>query len=314
VGEVGKPAKRRQYNAFFQERMLSAATVSPFGNRSAMINKEEDYLNVTDHAGGVRIAILAVIVVACVGEAQLPLQFLPSLQGADRASRALDHTTQLVVVTTANWNAVDGLLHVYERATRNASWSAVGVDIPVVVGRNGLAWGTGLHGQPSTFANRSDPIKKEGDGKAPAGVFRLSAAFGYAASDPAQRGSLPYIPVTSTLECVDDPDSVYYNRIVDRATTSGKWRSSEHMQRSDDLYRWGIVVDNNTNPTVPKDGSCIFLHVWSGPGNGTDGCTAMPEADVKKLVAWLDPKKRPLLVQLPETELNRYKAKWGLPS
>ena len=32
---------------------------------------------------------------------------------------------------------------------------------------------------------------------------------------------------------------------------------------------------------------------------GTEGCTAMPESQIKTILAWLDPQAHPLLVQMP---------------
>jgi len=49
--------------------------------------------------------------------------------------------------------------------------------IPVVLGRNGLAWGRGLHPIDSTLL----PIKKEGDGNRLQSIY-FNYAFGYAAS------------------------------------------------------------------------------------------------------------------------------------
>jgi D-alanyl-D-alanine dipeptidase len=100
---------------------------------------------------------------------------------------------------------------------------------------------------------------------------------------------------------------------VDRTTVSPDWNSSEHMLRSDDLYRWGVVVDHNADPPRPGAGSCIFLHIWRGPGQPTVGCTAMPQENLESVLGWLDPAKKPLLVQLPESEYQRLKRKWKLP-
>ena len=77
-------------------------------------------------------------------------------------------------------------------------------------------------------------------------------------------------------------------------------------------YRWGAVVAHNLDQ-VPGAGSCIFLHVWEGAGVPTAGCTAMPEAEMLRLVRWLDRNKNPLLVQLPAAEYRRLRDAWKLP-
>src|SRR5262245_3293537 len=94
----------------------------------------------------------------------------------------LSSTTQIVVVTTAGWDTIAGQAQLFERKTPAASWKQVGSPFEIVVGKTGLAWGSGVL-TPAPQA--SDPIKKEGDGKAPAGVFRLGKAFGYASQPPA---------------------------------------------------------------------------------------------------------------------------------
>lgn len=226
---------------------------------------------------------------------------------------AMHSSSQLLVVITTDWNAVSGKLQRYERGSAGGKWHPVGAAIEVVVGKNGLGWGKGvvsldeLPVSPST-----DPIKKEGDGKAPAGIFALSSAFGYA-SQKVPGWRMPYIALTPSVECVDDSSSRSYNRIVDRTSLTPDWNSSEQMRRPDELYRWGIVVDHNAGPPRAGDGSCIFLHIWRGPGQGTVGCTAMPREQIEGLLAWLDPARKPLLVQLPQSQYNRLKHAWKLP-
>jgi len=101
---------------------------------------------------------------------------------------------------------------------------------------------------------------------------------------------------------------------VDTATVSPDWGSheNENMHRSDDLYRWGILVDHNANPPVPGGGSCIFMHIWKGPAQPTVGCTAMPQADMELLLGWLDPDRKPLLVQLPAAQYQKLGHRWNL--
>ncbi|WP_051978206.1 L,D-transpeptidase family protein [Edaphobacter aggregans] len=234
-----------------------------------------------------------------------------------KANDVAAQSTQMIVVTTAAWDAVDGRLQRYERASTREAWQPVGDSIAIVVGRHGLGWGSGV---AAVAADRrpDDPVKREGDGKSPAGVFQLGTAFGYA-SGPLNGSKMPYLELTSTVECVDDTGSKYYNRIVDRSTVRPDWKSSEHMRNTGEAYRWGIVVDHNgiagpqSKQPVQGGGSCIFLHIWQGAGHGTAGCTAMAPAELEVLLRWLDPKRRPLLVQLTAGEFAQVMKQWKLP-
>jgi L,D-peptidoglycan transpeptidase YkuD (ErfK/YbiS/YcfS/YnhG family) len=92
---------------------------------------------------------------------------------------AFAHSTQMVVVTTSDWNVVEGHLQLYHRDTPHQAWQLVGKPISVVVGKNGMGWGIGAIATDNPGVRRaSDPVKKEGDGRAPAGVFALGTAFG----------------------------------------------------------------------------------------------------------------------------------------
>jgi D-alanyl-D-alanine dipeptidase len=125
---------------------------------------------------------------------------------------------------------------------------------------------------------------------------------------------MPFTTLSATVECVDDVQSGEYNRLLDAATVKQKdWKSSETMLRADDLYRLGFVVDHNANPPVAGKGSCIFLHIWRGAGQGTAGCTAMEPQHMEELAAWLDAGSSPLLVQLPREAYEAAAPQWGLP-
>lgn len=197
---------------------------------------------------------------------------------------------QLVVVTTPNLGVVDGTLRTYERAGK--AWKKVGEDVPVVVGRRGLA-----------------PLgeKKEGDGRSPSGEIPIGDTFGFAPSTDLR---MPYRYLRETTECVDDVNSRFYNAIVERDADSD-WKSSEKM-RSIEAYRIGAVVDYN-DKGQPGKGSCIFLHIWGGPGHGTAGCTAMAVGDLDRLLHWLDPAAHPRLVQLTAADYEKMRAQWQLP-
>lgn len=249
----------------------------------------------------------------------LALLALAALPGAPSAARAqaaqvppVTGARQLLVVTTEGWDTVPGTLLRFERAAPGAAWSPVGGPVAVVVGRSGMGWGRGLH---AATPAAGEPVKREGDGRAPAGVFRIGSAFGYATASSMRWIRMPYIHSTDTFRCVDDVKSAYYNQVVDSAGVRKDWSGTvERMRLADGQYRLGAIVEHNWgDQTRPGDGSCIFLHVWKGPGQGTAGCTAMTEASMEGVLRWLDPAAAPVLVQLPRAEYAARRLGWGLP-
>ena len=218
---------------------------------------------------------------------------------------------QLVLVTTADWDAPTGILRYFERA--GDGWKQVGDGFDVTVGRTGTAWGIGLH------AARSDgPVKREGDGKAPAGVFAIGTAFGYASS---ANTKLPYQGMTANDWCIDVPESPLYNRIVDRslAKAPGLDKSTEpmrldiHGKDGDQRYAQGFVIQHNVDGRTPSGGSCIFAHLWGQPGQPTAGCTAMAPETMQPLLAWLDRSRQPVFVLLPRAQYAALQHDWHLP-
>ena len=215
-------------------------------------------------------------------------------------------STQLIVVITPDWTSTTGTMTRWARSESGAAWRQIDGPTPVVVGRTGLAWGVGFDQHSS-----DDPEKHEGDGKAPAGIFPLDTAFGFAARDSLPSLRLPYVQITSGTDCVDDVGSVHYNTIVDKGLANVDWQSAEHM-RDVWQYKIGVTVGYN-KPPVKARGSCIFLHIWNGPASHTAGCTALDEAKLREILIWLDPARTPLLVQLPAAAYARLRSQWGLP-
>jgi D-alanyl-D-alanine dipeptidase len=166
-----------------------------------------------------------------------------------------------------------------------------------------------LHAKPGR-----GPLKREGDGRSPAGIFDLEHAFGYAADPPEGARGFPYLPIERDTVCVEDVRSKDYNRILDLTGSTGtRWERRSVMLRPDGLFRWGVVVAQNTPAVQPGSGSCVFLHVWKGPGRPTAGCTAMSADRIEEIVRWLDPDGKPSLVQLPEAEYSELRESLQLP-
>ncbi len=213
------------------------------------------------------------------------------------SAQNIPNTKQLIVVSTKNWSTPNGLLQRYEK--KGSNWQKVGKEISIKLGRNGLGWGRGLHSIPKG----AKIVKREGDGKAPAGIFTLKQAFGY---NPFVV-EYPYEVYKTTDHCVDDVNSKLYNKIVDSTKVKRDYKSKEHMKFPKDYYKYGIVVNHNhidEAGAVKGAGSCIFMHIKKVP---TAGCTVMNEGEMKEIIQWLDADKDPLLVQGTE---NIVKVLW----
>lgn len=228
-------------------------------------------------------------------------------RSADERNRWRD-AQQLVLVTSAGWQADHGSLQRYARA--QGRWTPVGAPWPVALGRSGAAWGLGLHDA------QGEPHKREGDGRSPAGVFPIGMAFGYAErADTA----LAYSAMSADDWCIDVDGSPLYNRIVDARKVGAQavQGSTEPMRRDlhadgDPRYKLGFVIEHNRSGAA-HEGSCIFAHLWKTPESTTAGCTAMDESAMRALLAWLRADAHPVFVLLPAHEYARLRAAWDLP-
>lgn len=192
--------------------------------------------------------------------------------------KTISGNRQLILVTTNGYNTSKATIQTFEKDT-NGKWNAV-LNISGYVGKFGIT---------------SD--MKEGGKKAPIGKFTIGTAFG-------QKGNpgtkLPFRDITSDDVWVDDPESSLYNTWQSRSETEGQWTSAENMKVP--AYNYGFVINYNTE-RIPYKGSAIFFHIGS---SYTLGCTATSEANVIKILKWLDPAKNPVIIQTPLQELNKY--------
>lgn len=213
-------------------------------------------------------------------------------------------TKQLVIVLSEHVDSVKASLLKFEFS--NKKWNQVTEAHDVTLGRTGLAWGSGENNAIDGYQ------KKEGDGKSPAGIFKFGTAFGYASKENVPELKIPYVHVTHVTQCIEDSNSKYYNQIVDNSKVKKDWNTADFMRRDDDLYKWGVFIQHNT-PAIAEAGSCIFFHLWRGPGKHTAGCTAMTEDNMFNLLKWLDEEKEPRLVQLVSNDYKEFAEQYGLP-
>jgi L,D-peptidoglycan transpeptidase YkuD (ErfK/YbiS/YcfS/YnhG family) len=216
--------------------------------------------------------------------------------------------TQLIVAVAPAWDSTRGELRLFERSA-SGDWSAEAGPFPVLFGKNGIAWGTGLAGQ-----NEPGLRKKERDGRAPAGVFEIGKIFGYEANLPGG-ADYPYHQVTEADVWSDDPRSPNYNRhiVIDPKNPPDNY-THEKMRSGDFAYHWLIEIRHNSDPPIPGAGSAIFFHTRRGVNRPTTGCTTMARTDLLKLITWLRATRHPCYVLLPASEYDRKWRSWNLPS
>jgi L,D-peptidoglycan transpeptidase YkuD (ErfK/YbiS/YcfS/YnhG family) len=141
--------------------------------------------------------------------------------------------------------------------------------------------------------NGTSPAKREGDRRAPTGIFGfLPTMYGIA---PSPGVHFRYRRLVCGDWWVEDPASPYYNRFRHvRCGSKPPFRTtSEDMSRSPTAYRHLAVIAYNTNPVVPRRGSGIFLHVSTG--RPTLGCVSLPLPRLVATLRWLRPAAHPLI-------------------
>lgn len=223
------------------------------------------------------------------------LAFCASAAGAREPAPAfqcpkeLDAAAQLLLVASKAMSSPAATLKRFERPSASAPWRPAGGVLPAVVGYHGIRWAWssgGLH--------RGGPIKREGDGATPAGIFPIGAPFGFEAA------ALPgYVRLKAGKQfCVNEPASPSYNTIVGfrPANVSGEDMGSIR------LYRRGLFVEYPSN-RAERGGSCTFIHVWRRPTAGTGGCVASAEENIAMLQKWVRPKEA-LIAILPAKEAD----------
>ena len=187
----------------------------------------------------------------------------------------LNGSKQVMVVSTHKEGEYKATVYAYER--KPEGWVKSFDKMEAVIGKNGFSTN-----------------KIEGDGKAPAGIFRIGHAFGI--SYGASITKLPYRKVTDNDYWIDDITSADYNTWVEYSgNPNDRWKSFERLNIS--LYKYAVVIEYNMNPVIAGKGSAIFLHIWKNSSSGTSGCTAVSENNMIKILKWLDPASNPIIIQ-----------------
>ncbi len=234
---------------------------------------------------------------------------LLALAAIPLSARALDrNVSQLVVAIAPDWDSFQGQMQRFERAS-GGEWRAVSSPVPVLFGKNGLAWGRGEQG-----TDEPGRRKREGDRRAPAGVFAIGTIYGYDRSLPAG-GNYPYHQVRENDAWIDDPKLPHYNHHISvDPKNPPAWFERQKMRHGDFAYHWLVEIEHNTDPAIPGAGSAIFFHIRRGETRPTFGCTTMERSRLQEMITWLREPARPHYVLLPRQAYAERWKEWHLPA
>jgi len=220
--------------------------------------------------------------------------------------------TQAIVGVSSSWNSSYVTLRVYEKS--RGGWQAIGSSWKGRLGSNGLAWGYGIHPKIQS----SIPLKKEGDKRAPAGIFKIGGAYGYDAQIK-KHTALQYHRITTRDLWVEDSKSPHYNKhLTIPHKPSNSWEKKAQMRQGDYAHALKLYIAHNDailgGKPVPGLGSAIFFHIWRGGGSkSTAGCTTMDKTKLRTMIAQIDPSKNPVYILLPQKEYVSLRTAWKLP-
>lgn len=245
---------------------------------------------------------LLLFLVACICLLQTAVAAVPT------------NCTQAIIGIADGWNSSQVTLSVVEKNSKG-EWVRVLGPYQGRLGRNGLIWGLGLH-----INARGASIKKEGDGRSPAGVFDIGGLWVTHKTPVKHHSSIPYVKVgPNDLWITNTNDARYYNRHV-RLDHPAKteWELKEQMRQTDYPHSIKMLICHNTperkGGVQVGRGSSIFFHIWRNEGKSpTAGCTSMEEKNLRTIIARLNPLRHPVYILLPRAEYAALRKSWRLP-
>lgn len=137
---------------------------------------------------------------------------------------------------------------------------------------------------PCALGRSGQRVRKwEGDGATPSGRYRLLCILYRADRRGRPRTALPVRRIRPCDGWCDASGDRNYNRAVRLPYPA----SAEHLWRADGLYDLVVVLDHNTQPRKRRSGSAIFMHLARTGYSPTEGCVALAEPQLTRLLARL---------------------------
>ncbi len=190
-------------------------------------------------------------------------------------------TTQVIIVHATSASTTTATLETFEKV--KGAWVPKFGAMTARVGRDGMS-DHHVEGTPNT----------------PTGVYGFDSTFYGISANPGVHYA--YHPVVTNDWWDENSSSKTYNTFVHAATSPGG--PSEALWKETTAYRYFAVIAYNENPVVPGRGSGVFLHV--GTGNATAGCVSLAQANLIKVLTWLNPSANPRIVISTDANLTKY--------
>jgi L,D-peptidoglycan transpeptidase YkuD (ErfK/YbiS/YcfS/YnhG family) len=185
--------------------------------------------------------------------------------------------TRVITVTARSTGSTTGVLQAWNKAP-GGGWLKYGAAVTAHIGSQGMS------ASPS-----------ESRSATPMGSFTLTQAFGRDA-DPGT--ALPYLKTTPSDWWISQSGSLYNtHQRCSSACPFNQGSPNEHLYYETPYYDYAVVIDYNTrNAGVVRQGagSAFFLHVTDGAA--TAGCVAVPQAQVVRILRWLQPADHPRIL------------------
>ena len=131
-------------------------------------------------------------------------------------------------------------------------------------------------------------LKREGDGATPIGAWPIRRVFYRADRVRRPSSRVPVQAIRPGDGWCDAPGDRNYNRRIRHPYPAG----AERMWREDHLYDIVVILGHNDRPRCQGRGSAIFMHLARDGFAPTEGCVAMHERDLRRVVATLNRQSR----------------------
>jgi L,D-peptidoglycan transpeptidase YkuD (ErfK/YbiS/YcfS/YnhG family) len=134
-------------------------------------------------------------------------------------------------------------------------------------------------------------LKREGDCATPRGRFAVRQVYYRKRAAARPRTVLNLCATRPNDGWCDSPSDRNYNRRVDLPYGS----SAEKLWRDDRLYDIVVVLGYNDVPRIRNRGSAIFMHVARAGFRPTDGCIALRETELRRVLKALGRKSQVII-------------------